>query len=161
MLNVFGVAPCDLISSAKAVASFPPFSGKTVGNPIPVDCQINLLELSPSAAQSLAFWPWAPVNRGYIVLLEQQPVSVLKNHLRKIRQLQDEHGQNRVWPWFDQRYMKLALSELEGTELAQMFGPIRAFGFVADNQASSVQSIEHYQFNEGRLLVKQIAHDYS
>jgi hypothetical protein len=157
MLSVFGVAPSDLISSGKVVAEFPSFSGQTVGGVVPVDYPTVVLELSSSAGKSSEHWPWRPTNRGYVVLLNEQPGSALKNQLRKIRYLQDEFGQNRVWPWFDPRYLKLALNSLEGSELSFMFGPIQAFGFVANDNADNIHAIELYQLGLDGLLVKKVA----
>lgn len=157
MLSVYGVAPRDLISSGKVLAEFPSFSGQIVGGVIPLDCAVSLLELSSFAATSTTHWPWKPIDRGYIVVLNAQPVSALKNQLRTIRFLQDELGQNRVWPWFDPRYLKLALSSLEGPELDFMFGPVEAFGFSANDHADNINAVELYQVNPDGLLVKQVS----
>lgn len=161
MLNVYGVAPSDLITSATALAVFPAFSGRTLGGAIPVDCEVKLLGLSRSAVGSSAAWPWAPAHRGYVVVTGQTPHSVLKNHIRAIRHFQDELGQNRLWPWFDPRHIKLALNTLEGADLHVLFGPIQAFGFAAnlDNNSPTEPEnfIEFYRLQAHRLQVTQVA----
>lgn len=155
MLSVYGVAPCELISQGTALVQFPAFLGRTVGGAVPVDCQVGVLELPQAALASCRHWAWKQVDRGYLVSAEDCPFSVLKNHLRKIRQLQDELGRNCIWPWFDPRYLKIALSTLEGSDLEKLFGPIQMFSF-ASGQNSLEQTIECYQLQAGRLQIKQV-----
>ena len=157
MLSVYGVAPRDLISSGKVLADFPSFSGQVIGGVIPLDCPVSVLELSSFAAKSSLHWPWKPIGRGYIVVLDAQPVCALKNQLRKIRCVQDERGQNRVWPWFDPRYLKLALSSLDRPELDFLFGPVKAFGFSVGDDANNTNAVELYQINPDGVLVKQVS----
>lgn len=160
MLNVYGIAPSELITSAKFLALFPSFSGRTVGGAIPVDCEVKLVELANAALGSTADWPWTPAHRGYLVVLDQTPFSVLKNHLRTIRHFQDEMGQNRVWPWFDPRYLKLALNTLEGADLSSLFGPVQVYGFAGEPTHNSSNDpekfIELYQMHGHQLHIKRV-----
>ena len=155
MLSVFGVAPSELISQGPALVQLPAFLGRTVGGALPVDCQVGVLELPQTALTSCTHWAWKPADRGYVVSAADCPFSVLKNHLRQMRQLQDELGSNRIWPWFDPRYLKIALSTLDGTDLEKLFGPIQMFSFACEPK-SLKQTIECYQLQAGRLQIKQV-----
>lgn len=150
MLNVYGVAPSEIVSAGSVLVQFPPLSGRTVGGVIPVDCQVSVLNLSDPALGSTAFWPWKPADRGYLITTRNVQSSVFKNHLRQIRQIQDTSGCNRIWPWFDPRYLKLALITLEGQELRKLFGPVDSFGFAHES------GVEIIQLRSGLLHVSQV-----
>lgn len=151
MVTVYGVAPSELISSGKRLVEFPPFTGRAVGGVVPVDCKVGVVELAPSALASTSDWGWKPADRGYLISVINVPFSVLKNHLRQIRHLEDEQGRRQLWPWFDPRYLKLALSALEGGDLANIFGPVQAYGFAVEN------AVEWYQLQAGELTIKQVS----
>lgn len=151
MLSVYGVARSELISNGKALAEFPPFLGRPVGDTIPVDCHVSVLELTGSAAKSTSLWAWKPIDQGYVVVVEEGPFSLLKNHLRCMRHMQDDLGRNRVWPWFDPRYLKLALGALQGEDLANLFGPVKSFCF------ATPEGLDSYQLQSGKLLIKQVS----
>ena len=150
MLSVYGVVRSDLVSQGKVLVEFPSFSGRPVGGIIPVDCNVSVVELTEAALRSTSFWAWKPAEQGYVVVVDQGPFSVLKNHLRSMRHMPDESGLNRVWPWFDPRYLKLALGALQGDDLFKLFGPVKAFCFVGQT------GLESYQLQSGKLLVKQV-----
>lgn len=150
MQAVYGVVPSDLISQGPALVEFPAFLGRTVGGAIPIDCKVGVVKLADAGLINSKLWAWNPVDRGYVVSVNPIPFSVLKNHLRRMRQLQDELGCNRVWPWFDPRYLKIALNTLEGSDLANLFGPIQSFGFAVGEQ------VELYVMQGGQLQIKQV-----
>jgi hypothetical protein len=148
MLSVYGVAPSERLFQGKPEAEFPPFHGHPLGGAVLVDCAVSLMKLSNQALVDWQYWPWKPALQGYALALENQPVSALKNHLRGLRYLLDETGQSRLWPWFDPRYMQLALRSLEGDDLARLFGPVQQFAFASDT------GIELFSQHEGCLKVK-------
>lgn len=150
MLSVYGVAPSEIVSAGPVLVEFPPLSGRTVGGVIPMDCPVSVLKLADSALGSTASWPWKPVGRGYVLTTRDVQSSLLKNHLRQIRYIQDASGCNRIWPWFDPRYLKLALNTLEGQELAKLFGPVESFGFASES------GVEILQLRSGLVHVAQV-----
>lgn len=150
MQLVYGVAQSTLVSKGMPLVEFPPFLGRSVGGVLPVDCKVSVLALVDDAVHSTDFWSWAPAEHGFVIVVDAGPFSVLKNHLRGIRQMPDELGRNRIWPWFDPRYLQLALTSLEGQDLSALFGPVRAFCF-----ASSQGAVQRYQLEAGRLAVKE------
>lgn len=150
MLTVYGVAPSEIVSGGSTLMQVPPLSGRAVGGVIPVDCQVSVLKLADSALGSTAFWPWKPIERGYVISSRNVQSSLLKNHLRQIRHLQDSSGCNRIWPWFDPRYLKLALSTLAGQELVKLFGPVESFGFADES------GVEMFQLRSGLVYVTQV-----
>lgn len=150
MLSVYGVAPSEVVSAGSVLVQFPPLSGRTVGGVIPVDCQVSVLNLSNSALGTTADWPWKPVERGYVVTTRDVQSSLLKNHLRQIRHVQDASGSTRIWPWFDPHYLRIALKTLQGQELAQLFGPIESFGFACES------GVEIFQLRSGSVHVYQV-----
>jgi hypothetical protein len=150
MQSVYGVVPSELISQGPILVEFPAFLGRTVGACLPIDCNVGVLQLDPASLISNKWWAWKPVERGYVISVNPVPFSVLKNHLRCLRQFQDEVGCNRVWPWFDPRYLKLALNTLESSDLSKLFGPIQSFGFAVGEQ------IEQYVMQGGQLQIRQV-----
>lgn len=150
MLSVFGVAPSDIVSAGSVLAQFPPLSGRAVGGAIPVDCQVSVLKLAAPALNSTNYWPWKPADRGYVVAARNFQSSVVKNHLRQIRHIQDVNGSNHVWPWFDPRYLKLVLNGLEGPALAKIFGPLELFGFADD------LGVKIFQLRSGLIHVSMV-----
>ena len=150
MLSIFGVAPSDIVSAGSVLAQFPPLSGRAVGGAIPVDCQVSVVKLAAPALNSTNYWPWKPADRGYVVAARNFQSSVVKNHLRQIRHIQDVNGSNHIWPWFDPRYLKLALITLEGQELSKLFGPVESFGFAHES------GVEIIQLRSGLLHVSQV-----
>lgn len=150
MLSVYGVAPSEIVLTGSVVVEFPPLSGRSVGGAIPVDCKVSVLNLANSALGNSIQWPWKPADRGYAIACRNVPFSLLKNHLRQIRHLQDASGCNRIWPWFDPRYLKLALQTLKGPQLEKLFGPIESFAF------ATASSVELMQLRAGVLHVSQV-----
>lgn len=150
MLSVYGVARSELISQGTVLAEFPPFLGRSVGGVIPVDCKVGVVGLAAAAASSASLWAWKPADQGYVLVVEEGPFSLLKNHLRRMRHMQDDLGRNRVWPWFDPRYLKLALGTLQGPDLANLFGPVKSFCF------STPEGLEIYQLQSCKLRIKQV-----
>lgn len=151
MLSVYGVARSELISQGNVLVEFPPFLGRPVGGTIPVDCKVGVVELTGQAASSASQWAWKPADQGYVMVVEQCPFSLLKNHLRGMRHMQDDMGRNRVWPWFDPRYLKLALGTLQGQDIANLFGPVKSFCF------SAPEGLEIYQLQSGKVHIRQVA----
>lgn len=150
MLSVYGVAPSEIVSSGSVLVSFPPLTGQAVGGTIPIDCNVSVLTLAAPALRAFSFWPWKPADRGYVIVTRDVQASVLKNHLRQLRHLQDSSGCNRIWPWFDPRYLKLALSTLKGHELAKLFGPVESFGFATGS------GVELIQLRAGSIHISQV-----
>jgi len=150
MLSVFGVAPSEVVSAGSVLVEFPPLSGQAVGGVIPLDCQVSVLKLADSALNSTMLWPWKPAERGYVIAARNVQSSVIKNHLRQIRHIQDSTGCNRIWPWFDPRYLKLALNCLEGRALQNLFGPLELYGFADDS------GVEILQLRSGRIHVSTV-----
>lgn len=150
MYTVYGVAPSDLIQSAPLIAEFPSVSGRTLGAGIPVDCSVGLVQMSVDAIASTAHWCWKPAARGYLLLTQDTPASLLKNHLRQFRRLPSESGQPLHWPWFDARYVKLLLEGVQPPDLPRLFGPIHAFVFAANGAG-----LQRYQLNAGQLQIIQ------
>ncbi|WP_334118775.1 hypothetical protein [Limnobacter sp.] len=151
MLSVYGVARSELISQGNVLAEFPPFLGRPVGGTIPVDCKVGVVGLAVAAASSASMWAWKPADQGYVLVMEEGPFSLLKNHLRRMRHMQDDLGRNRVWPWFDPRYLKLALGTLQGQDLVGLFGPVKSFCF------SAHEGLDIYQLQSGKLHIKQVS----
>jgi hypothetical protein len=150
MLSVYGIAPSEIVVTGSVVVEFPPLSGRSVGGVIPVDCKVSVLNLANSALDSSAHWPWKPADRGYVIASRNVPFSLLKNHLRQIRHLQDASGANQIWPWFDPRYLKLALQTLKGPQLEKLFGPIESFAFATG------PTVELIQLRAGALHSTQV-----
>lgn len=150
MLSVYGVAPSEIVSAGSVLVEFPPLSGRTVGGVIPVDCQVSVVPVVDSALNSVTFWPWKPADRGYVIATRNVKFSLVKNHLRQIRHIRDASGCDRIWPWFDPRYLKLALNTLEGHELAKLFGPLESYGFANES------SVEVFQLRSGLVHVSQV-----
>ncbi|MCE2744656.1 MAG: hypothetical protein LW710_01960 [Burkholderiales bacterium] len=151
MLFVYGIAPSEIVLTGSVVVEFPPLSGRPVGGVIPVDCKVSVLTLATSALGDSTLWPWKPADRGYVITCRNAPFSLLKNHLRQIRHLQDASGCNQIWPWFDPRYLKLALKALKGHQLEKLFGPIESFAF------ATASGLELMQLRAGALHVSQVS----
>lgn len=151
MLKVYGVVPMALLGSTKVVAEFPAFSGRPAGGPVPADCAVGLVDLPCSAGTSTHSWTWMPAASGYVVLTNGLPCTELKNHLRNIRQLTDEQGCKRPWPWFDPRYLKRALTLLQEPDLYALFGPVQGYAFAAPS------GLEIYSLQAGQLSIRPIA----
>jgi hypothetical protein len=150
MLSLYGIAPAEIVSTGSLAVEFPPLSGRSVGGAIPVDCKVSVLNLAHPALGNSTLWPWKPADRGYLIASRSVQFSLLKNHLRQIRHLQDATGCNRIWPWFDPRYLKLALKTLEGQQLEKLFGPIESFAF------ASGSNVELMQLKAGALHISQV-----
>lgn len=150
MQSVYGVAPSEFIFQGPALVEFPAFLGRTVGGSIPLDCKVGVLRLADAGLINNTLWAWKPLDRGYVISVNPIPFSVVKNHLRRMRQLQDEVGCNRIWPWFDPRYLKIALNTLQGDDLLNLFGPVQSFGFAVNDH------IELYAIQGGQLQIKQV-----
>lgn len=148
MLSVYGVAPSERLFQGTPDAEFPAFHGRSVGGAVLVDCKVSIVQLAHQALGDTRFWVWQPATQGYALALENQPVAMLKNHLRGLRTLQDDVGQNRLWPWFDPRYLKLLLRGLEGEELVRLFGPVQLFAFASEN------GVELFSQHNGCLKVR-------
>ena len=148
MLSVYGVAPSELVFQGPPEAEFPAFHGRPVGGAVLVDCKVSIVKLSNHALGDMQSWVWKPAAQGYALALDNQPVAALKNHLRSMRTLQDEAGQNRLWPWFDPRYLKLVLRGLEGEDLVRLFGPVQQFAFASQN------GVELFSQHNGCLQIK-------
>ena len=148
MLSVYGVAPSELLFQGIPDAEFPAFHGRPLGGAVVVDCKVSLVKLGSHALGDLQSWIWKPAAQGFALALENQPIAVLKNHLRRMRTLQDEAGQNRLWPWFDPRYLKLVLRGLEGDDLVRLFGPIQSFAFASED------GVQLFSQHDGCLKVK-------
>lgn len=148
MLSVYGVAPSERLFQGSPDAEFPAFHGRPVGGPVLVDCKVSIVKLGSGALSDQQWWVWKPATQGYALALENQPLSTLKNHLRGLRTLKDDMGRDRLWPWFDPRYLKLVLHGLEGDDLVSLFGPIRLFAFASEN------GVELYSQQAGSLQVK-------
>ncbi|MCZ8016041.1 MAG: hypothetical protein O9274_10120 [Limnobacter sp.] len=151
MLSVYGVAPSEQLFKGTSEAEFPAFHGRPVGGPVLVDCKVSIVKLGSHALGDQQSWVWKPVTQGYAVALEDQPLSSLKNHLRGLRTLKDESGQNRLWPWFDPRYLKLVLRGLDGDDLVRLFGPVTLFAFALEN------GVELFSQQDGSLQVKVVS----
>lgn len=148
MLSVYGVAPSERLFQGTPDAEFPAFHGHSVGGALLVDCKVSIVKLNPQALGDTRFWLWKPAAHGYALALEKKPIAMLKNHLRGLRTLQDESGQNRLWPWFDPRYLKLMLRGLEGEDLVRLFGPVQLFAFASE------KGVELFSQHNGCLQIK-------
>lgn len=148
MLSVYGVAPSERLFQGTPDAEFPAFHGRSVGGAVLVDCKVSIVKLGNQALGDTQFWVWKPAAQGYALAIDNQPVTALKNHLRGMRTLLDDAGQNRLWPWFDPRYLKLVLRGTEGDDLVRLFGPIQLFAFAWED------GVELYSQQEGCLQIK-------
>jgi hypothetical protein len=142
MLKVYGVVRADLLLGATELVRIPASVAHRAGGQIVVDADVSVVVLADHDLVNSDTWPWREKSQGY-VLASSAPVSLLKNHLRGIRRLQDEEGRLRAWPWFDPRYLRLALSALEGPALKALFGPIACFGLLHEGELELIEPDGH------------------
>lgn len=142
MLTVYGVVRSDLLLGTQELVRIPASVASGAGGHVVADADVSVVVLADSALADSSVWPWRQKSQGYVVA-SSAPVSVLKNHLRAMRRLQDDDGRLRAWPWFDPRYVRLALAALEGQTLKALFGPIACFGLLHEGALELVELDEH------------------
>ncbi len=142
MLTVYGVVRSELLLGDKELVRIPASVAHGAGGPITADSDVSVVVLADDALTNTDGWPWRQKSQGYVLASSVQ-MSVLKNHLRGMRRLQDEEGRLRAWPWFDPRYLRLALAALEGQALKAVFGPVACFGLLHEGEFELIELDQH------------------
>ena len=129
MLTVYGVVRSDLLLGVKELVRIPASVASGAGGHVVADADVSVVVLADNALADSSVWPWRQKSQGYVVASSAHGPT-LKSHLRGLRRLQDDDGRWRAWPWFDPRYLRLALCALEGQALKALCGPVACFGLL-------------------------------